>query len=196
MNRKLPNTLWLAFWLAVNTGIATAQVPPSLRLDIPFDAAWNGMRLTILEEDLKIIEEDRGRGFILTSYKQYISGPLTEDHIVKIGQMPAVGAADWVKLEYQYETRIELIAAKETHVTVNANLRAMKRDFFGSEAWVPVTSNGQRERDLMTKFGKLLFGQDFELEGSKPGLIEKGPSYVPDMSTKIPKVAGAPPDGS
>lgn len=164
------------------------SIPPPLRVFIPFEAAWRGMHEVFREKGLQMVEEDRGQGILTSNYIEYISGTLTESHIAKIGLKPVLTDGDWVKVEYMYDVLIELIEAKETVVTVDARIRALKRDFLGKETWVKIPSNGQRERYLLDEFGKLLFGQLFSLDKSGGGLWKLEPSYVPDMSTRAPIV--------
>ena len=149
-----------------------ANIPPPLKLPIPFESAWRGMLETLKDpkDEWPIIREERIRGLVLTQYREYSSGPLTKDHIPKIGEKPKLADADWVSVEYQYEVEIQMVEAKETIVTVHTNIKAKKRDFLGREEWVKIDSNGSREATLLTKFGKLLFGDDFKLDQDEAGL--------------------------
>jgi hypothetical protein len=188
MKRGLSITYCAVMLLRSASVLATEQVeavPPPLRVYIPFEAAWRGMCDTFREQELKVFEEDRGQGILTSDFIEYTSGVLTKSHIAKIGQRPEVTDGDWVRVEYRYEVLIELIEAKETVVTVDARIRALKRDFLGTESWVKIPSNGQRERFLLNEFGKLLFGQLFSLTKSG-GMWKLEPNYVPDMSTRVP----------
>jgi hypothetical protein len=149
-----------------------ANTPPPLKLLIPFESAWRGMLETLKDpkDSWILVREDRIKGAILTQYREYSSGTLTEDHIPKIGEKPKLGDAQWLSVEYQYEVEIQLLAAKETLVTVHTNIRAKKRDFLGKEETVKIASNGSREATLLTKFGRLLFGEGFKLDRDKTGV--------------------------
>ena len=49
-------------------------------------------------------------------------------------------------------------------------------------------TDGSREEDLLTRFGKLLFGDTFSLDGSKKGLWERDRTWVPaDLSGAVPR---------
>ena len=173
--------------LLLPTGLAeeSKSAPPPLRVYVPFEAVWRGMRDVFKEQEIPKAEEDRAKGILTSDYIEYSSGILTESHIAKIGERPEVTDGDWVRVEYRYEVLIELIEAKETVVTVDARIRALKRNFLGEEAWIKIPSNGQRERFLLNEFGKLLFGQLFSLNKSG-GMWKIEPNYVPDMSTRAP----------
>lgn len=171
INARLLFFLYLGGWLSDAEG---AEIPPPLRLEIPFESAWKGMLETLRDpkDEWAIVVEDRVKGMVLTRYKEYSSGPLTESHIPKIGEKPKLSDSDWVSVEYQYEVEIQLVAARETLVTVNTNIRAKKRDFLGQEEWVKISTNGSREAALLTKFGRLLFGERFKLDQDKTGFKE------------------------
>lgn len=163
-----------------------STVPPPLRVFIPFEAAWRGMRDVFREREWMMIEEDHARGILKSTFVEYSSGTLTRSHISKIGKRPESTDGDWVRVEYRYDILIALIEAKETVVTVDADIRALKRSFLGEETWIRIPSNGQRERHLLDEFGKLLFGQMFSLDKSKGGFWKFEPNYVPDMTTRAP----------
>jgi len=169
MSTRLLLFLSLAGFLS---SVEAANIPPPLKLPIPFESAWRGMLETLKDpkDEWPMIREERINGSILTRYREYSSGPLTEDHIPKIGKGPKLADADWMSVEYQYEIEIQVIAARETLVTVHTNIRAKKRDFLGREEWVKIDTNGTREAALLTKFGQLLFGDDFKLDQDKAGL--------------------------
>jgi len=162
------------------------SMPPPLRVYIPFEAAWRGMREVYRDRKLKTVEENQAQGILKSDFIEYSSGTLTGSHIAKIGESPVVTDGDWVRVEYRYDVLIQLIEAKETMVTVNADIRALKRDFMGTETWIKIPSNGQREKALLEEFGTLLFGQMFSLDKSGRGFWKLEPNYVPDMSTRTP----------
>lgn len=165
-------------------------IPPPLRAHIPFESAWAGMIDILKERNLGIARENRMQGYIVTKFREYSSGPLTETHISKIGEKPKLVDAEWVRVKYQFEILIELVQAKETLVTVYGNIQALKRGFLGSDSWVDVPTNGQLEEDLLTEFGKSMFGQSFSLRHPKKGFWKRDPTYVPDLQERIPKVIG------
>jgi len=163
------------------------SIPPPMRLYIPFEAAWRGMRDVFRDRDLQMVEEDHAQGVLVSNFIEYSSGTLTNSHISKIGERPKLTDGDWIRVEYQYDVLIELIGEKETVVTVRANIRALKRDFLGQETWTKISSNGQRERSVLEEFGTLLFGQKFSLNKSG-GLWKFEAQHVPDMSTRTPVI--------
>ncbi|MFQ5928477.1 MAG: hypothetical protein ACE5MK_02185 [Acidobacteriota bacterium] len=165
-------------------------IPPPLRIYIPFEAAWNGMSETLGKNDLEIIRQDRAQGLILSSFREYISGPLTESHISKIGERPKLIDGDWIRVRYRYEVFVEFIKEKETLVTVHANIEALEHKFLGTENWVNIQTNGNLEEKLLTEFGQLLFGQNFTLQEPKKGFWERDPTYLPDFEERIPRIAG------
>jgi len=175
-------------WLA-GCVVGLAGVPAPLDLKIPFEPAWEGMREVMQKRQLSLKETDRAKGRLLTDYVEYSSGPLTDSHIAKIGIRPNLSDAEWVRVEYKFDVLIELVEAKRTVVTVGVDIRAKKRDFLGQETWVPIQSTGQMEEDLLTEFGKSLFGEKFKLSESKKGFWELQPSYVPDTGQR-PRISG------
>ena len=78
---------------------ARAQlVPPPLRLYIPFEAAWDGMVETLGKNEFELLRQNRVQGFILSSFREYSSGLLTESQISKIGEKPKLIDGDWVSV--------------------------------------------------------------------------------------------------
>ncbi len=175
-------------WLAGSV-VGLAGVPAPLDLKIPFEPAWEGMLGVMQNRNLVFTEKDRAKGRLVTDYVEYSSGPLTDSHIAKIGVRPKLSDAEWVKVEYKFDVQIELVEAKRTVVTAGVNIRAKKRDFLGQETWVPIQSTGQLEEDLLTEFGKSVFGEKFKLSESKKGFWELQPSYVPDNGQR-PRIPG------
>ena len=165
-------------------------VPPPLRMDIPFEAAWSGILLTLMEDEFEILSQNRGKGLILSSFREYSSGSLTEDHIGKIGETPKLVDGEWVRVQYQYEVLVELIAERETVLTVYTNIEALKREFLGTENWIAIETTGKLETELLTKFGRSLFGEAFSLPEPKEGYRDKDPVYVPNPAERIPQVVG------
>lgn len=182
----LPFVIFAVFWSATVWG----QHAAPLRIHAPLPSAWMTMHDTLKDARLAISDENREKGTILTDYHEYISGPLTEEYLAKIGQAPKLVDSSWVRAEYRFDIEIRFIEQKETMVTVNADVRGLKRDFLGNESWVAIPTNGSREEDLLTQFGKLLFGDTFTLDGSKRGLWERDKMFVPpDVSGTIPKTS-------
>ena len=149
-------------------------VPP-LRVDIPFEAAWEGMLRVLKEEGWTVTRKARAKGEIRTGSREYISGPLTDDHMDKIGQRPRLSGAQWQRVDYHYEVSIQLVSGKETLITLDSNIKALKRSFLGEEGWVAIPSNGRLEKGLLTRFGQFLFGQSFSLTESKKGFWSRFP---------------------
>lgn len=166
-----------------------ASLPPPLRIHIPFATAWKAMLETIEARDMAVAQRQQARGMMTTDYLEYSSGPLTESHIAKVGDRPRLTDGDWVRVEYQYEITVLLLTERETLVTVNSNIRALKREFLGSEKWIDIASNGRLETDLLTFFGRRLFGEGFSLSVSKKGFWDRSPGYVPGLDTR-PRIVG------
>lgn len=180
--------LFALIWLAGSV-LGMGGVPAPLDLRIPFEAAWEGMIDVMKARNLPMKEPDRAKGRLQTEYVEYSSGPLTDSHIEKIGTRPELSDAEWVRVEYKFDVQVELIEAKRTIVTAGVDIRAKKRDFLGQETWVPIQSTGHLEEDLLTEFGKNLFGDKFKLSESKKSFWELQPSYVPDSGQR-PRVSG------
>lgn len=170
---------------------ATAQfkkhyMPAPLKVFIPFEGAWEGMLATLREKvKLPTAEVDRTAGLIVTDFREYSSGPLTKDHIDKIGNRPGLPDGDWKQVRYRYEINVQLIQEKESVVTVAAEIQALKRSFLGEESWVAIPSRGNLEATLLTEYGRQLFGDTFALASPKKGFWEQDPSYVADPSQQI-----------
>lgn len=163
-------------------------IPPPLRIEIPFEAAWNGMHDVLSERKAEIEREERGRGEIRTKYTEFISGPLTNDYLPKIGETPKLADAYWIKAEYRYEITVQLIEARQTLVYVNTNIRGLRRDFLGKETWVVIPTNGSKEEELLNQFGRRLFGETFSLDTPGPGLWRREPRDAPvGLSGRIPR---------
>lgn len=191
LSRILLSVTLVVSGLSSSSGAQTARrwVPPPLRVSVPLPSAWEGLEKTLEQEELPVKNADRNRGVILTDYVEFISGPLTASHIVKIGERPKLLDGDWVRVEYQYEITLTYVEEKETLVTVATNIRALKRQFLGGEEWVNIVSNGRLEENLMTRFGKLMFGETFNLNTPKRGYWERMPSFDQD-SDKRPSIVG------
>ncbi len=166
-----------------------ANLPPPLRIHIPFAAAWETMLETIEKKGMAVAEKQQARGIVITDYLEYSSGPLTESHIAKVGDRPRLSDGDWVRVKYQYEITVLLLTERETLVTVNSNIRALKREFLGGEKWIDIASNGRLESDLLTLFGQHLFGEGFSLSESKKGFWDRSPGYVPGVDVR-PRIVG------
>ncbi len=176
---------------AENWATARAQVvPPPLRIHIPFEAGWDGMVETLEKNEFELLRQDRGQGFILSSFREYSSGLLTESHISKIGEKPKLIDGDWVRVRYRYEILVELIADRETVVTVYANIEALKREYLGKETWIEIQTIGKLEETLLTQFGQHLFGGTFSLQKPKKGFWERDPTYAPHPYERIPRIVG------
>ena len=165
-------------------------VPPPLRIYVPFNVGWDGMIETLETGGYQISRQDRGQGFLLTDFRDYISGPLTENHIGKIGERPKLIDGEWVSARYQYEILVELIEEKETVITVNANIEALQHHFLGEKKRVTIPTNGNLEEKLLIEFGQSLFGLSFSLQEPKAGYWEREPVYIPDLEDRIPRVPG------
>ncbi len=165
-------------------------LPPPLRVFIPFPSAWKSMLETLKDAtQASIAEEDRVSGRIVTDFYDYIDGPLTDSHINKIGDRPALRDGNWVKARYRYEIEVQLIAEKETLVTVYVGIQALKREYLGEESWVDIRSNGRLESELLTAYGKRLFGEQFALEQPKKGFWQRDPSREVEVKERMPTVA-------
>ncbi|MFB3902286.1 MAG: hypothetical protein ACE15E_02440 [Acidobacteriota bacterium] len=167
-----------------------AELPDPLRLSVPFQPAWDAMLEVLKARRLEVEQADRARGTMVTVYREYSSGPMTDSHISKIGVKPKLIDAEWVKVQYRFEIEVQVIEARLTVVTADAKIQALKRDFLGTQTWVDIPTNGELETDLLTGFGKQLFGERFELAKRRKGFWEREPRYVPDSEQTVPKVVG------
>ena len=171
--------------------VRAQMVPPPLRIYIPFEAAWDGMVETLEENKFELLRQNRVQGFILSSFSEYSSGLLTGGHIRKIGEEPKLIDGDWVRVRYQYEIRVELIADRETVVTVDATIQALQREYLGKETWIEIQTIGTLEETLLTQFGQLLFGETFSLEEPKKSFWERDPTYAPGQKRQaVPRIVG------
>lgn len=194
MSRRPPPYVALLIWASLTANglsqFERTHLPPPLRVFIPFENAWQAMEDT-LKDEIKIpaADLDRARGTIQTEYHDYISGPLTKDHIAKIGNRPDLIDGAWSRAEYRYDITLQLISARDTVVTVNTHIRAEKRSFLGETSWVDIKSNGRLESQLLTEFGRKVFGSDFALEQPRRGFWEHDPEYAAPPISNDPKVA-------
>lgn len=171
MRRKLvwaSLTLWILAGVAVE---AQKRFEPPMRLGVPFPAAWNAMMAVLQREKWELVKQDRGRGEILTGYRDYMSGPLTAGHLDKIGVRPRLPDGEWVRVRYRYDLSVSLIRERETTVTVDSDIQALKRDFLGREEWVEIDSTGRVEKQLLTAFGQELYGAEFSLDKRRKGIL-------------------------
>ncbi len=186
----LPLLLWMESGLApVHAQPARRYIPPPLKVSIPFDAAWKGMIETLEGKEYELLSQDRGKGGVLTDFREFSSGPLTESHISKVGEKPKLIDGEWVRVLYQYDVQVQLIAERETVVTVNANIKALKRNFLGGDEWVEIPSSGRLEEELLTLYGRRLFGEKFSLAEPRKGFWERMPGYVPEADVQ-PQIVG------
>ncbi len=58
-------------------------VPPQ-QMEIPFETAWATMQELLAANEIQVISENRGQGYIKTGFKEYASGLLTKSHLEKI----------------------------------------------------------------------------------------------------------------
>ncbi len=165
------------------------DIPPPLRVRIPFEKSWQGMVETLRARQHPFVKQGQEEGEIQTEYYEYSSGPLTESHIAKIGVKPRLIEGDWVRVTYQFRVEMALIKEGDTLVTVSAKIQALKREFLGAQKWVEIPSNGRLEAGLLTDFGKLMFGQLFTLAQSKKGFWEQAPGFIKDADVQ-PRIVG------
>ena len=174
-------------------GMAQKQrsfIPPPLKVEVSFDRAWDAISETLDEVDLEIVHQNRGKGAVVTNFREYSSGPLVDSHIAKIGEKPKLIDSQWLQVRYRYEILMEFIHQRETLVTVHAEIEALKREFLGTESWVKIVTNGKLEEEILTRFGRRLFGQSFNLETPQKGFWERDPSYLPSEEERNPKIIG------
>lgn len=187
---------WLLFSaMLANSVLLTPQsrkrfIPPPLRVYAPLERVWSEMQAVLEKQGSGIARESRSRGHLVTEFREYSSGPLTERHIAKIGEKKKLLDGEWVRVKYKLEILVEFIQERETLITVNANIKALKREFLGSESWVDIPTNGRLEENFLTEFGQSLFGQNFTLPEPEKGFWDRAPVYVPDPEEQIPKIVG------
>lgn len=172
MGRKLVWWTSLTFLALAGTQAgAQKRYEPPLRLGVPFPAAWKTMLEVLNREEWTLVKQDRGRGEILTGYRDYMSGPLTAGHLDKIGVRPRLPDGEWVRVRYRYDLSVSLIRERQTTVTVDSDIQALKRDFLGREEWVDIDSTGRVEKQLLTTFGQTLYGAEFSLDKRHKGFL-------------------------
>ncbi len=171
MGRKLVWTSLTLLALAAAQIDAQKRFEPPMRLGVPFPAAWKAMLEVLQRQKWNLVKKDRGRGEILTGYREYMSGPLTAKHLDKIGVRPRLPDGEWVRVRYRYDLSVSLIRERQTVVTVDSDIQALKRDFLGREEWVEIDSTGRLEKQLLTAFGQALYGADFSLDKRRKGFL-------------------------
>lgn len=135
--------------------------------------------------EISIISEDRARGFIKTGYKEFASGLLTQSHLEKIGTETEISEGSYLKVEYQYEISIRLVSERVTIITADANIRALHRNFLGEEKWIPIKSSGRQEEHLLNSFGKILWGEEWEMEYTKNKRPKRKYLLPPDLHERV-----------
>ncbi|GAB4240664.1 MAG: hypothetical protein Kow00109_15850 [Acidobacteriota bacterium] len=153
--------------------------PGTLQLQVPFEAAWQGIQEVLEENGWTIAEQDRTKGTIVTAEREYISGPLTRSQLEKVAELRPLADGDWLEGRLRYEITVQLIAARETQLAVSADFRALARSFFGEEKWYPLRSRGVKEAELLLRLGRRLFGDSFELDPSSWDWLQVKPPTLP-----------------
>ena len=177
-------SVMVSLWVlsSLHAGSGKRFVPP-LRLSIPFELTWKTMIEILNQEEWKLNHKNRGQGHITTAYREYISGPLTTGHLSKIGIRPRLTDGEWVRIQYRYDLQIELMTARETRVTVDIDIKALKRNYLGREEWARIPSTGRMEQYLLTALGKAIYGEQFSLEKPRTsflGLPSIGAGPIPE----------------
>ena len=165
-------------------------IPPPVKIAVPFDQAWEQISKTLHDIDLEIASQNRGQGTILSTFREYSSGPLVDSHIAKIGEKPKLIDGQWLRVRYRYQILMEFIHQKETLITVSTEISALKREFLGKESWVQIVTNGKLEEEILTRFGRQLFGQNFSIKTPPKGFWERDPVYVPSEGERVPPIVG------
>jgi hypothetical protein len=158
---------------------AKRLAPGMFRLEIPFETAWSAMLDLLREEGWNIEKEDHTAGEILTAYKEYISGSMTETQLAKVAEVRPLGDGDWIRADLRYDIQIQLVEPRVTLVTIQAGFRALSRSFLGEQKWHSLPSLGKKEAELLFRLGRRLFGDRFELEGSAWDWLQIEPPAVP-----------------
>ena len=97
-------------------------IPPPVKIAVPFDQAWEQISKTLHDIDLEIASQNRGQGTILSTFREYSSGPLVDSHIAKIGEKPKLIDGQWLRVRYRYQILMEFIHQKETLITVSTEI--------------------------------------------------------------------------
>jgi len=184
---KITKLLLPIFILLIISPILTAKsgpVPPQ-RMEIPFETAWSTMLELLENNQIRISSENRGQGYIKTRFKEFASGLLTQSHLEKIGMDTDLSDGSYEKVEYQYEIEIRLVSERFTILTVDSNIRALHRNFMGEEKWASIKSNGHREEFLLNGFGKLLWGEEWEMEYTKNRRGKKKYVLPSDLNERV-----------
>ena len=178
------------FLCAVTPGQSGENLPPPLSIHAPFDAAWKAMLETLELHEFQVAQKEQSSGKIQTRMHEYISGTLAPSHVRKIAERVKLADGQWTKAQYRYEVQIQFHSETETVILVDTTIRGRKRSFLGEEEWIQLDSNGRLEEDLLTKFGKHLFGETFALDKPRQGYWKQKPGYVPEAIERPSVVVG------
>ena len=85
---------------------------------------------------------------------------------------------------------MEFIHEKETLITVSTEISALKREFLGKESWIQIVTNGKLEEEILTRFGRHFFGQNFSIKTPPKGFWERDPVYIPSEGERVPPIVG------
>ena len=97
----------------------------------------------------KVSVKEKSSGTIRTIMHESTSGTLTASHIKKIAERVGLLDGEWIKVQYRYDLQIEFLSERETVVVVDTNIRGLMRKFLGGEKWIPLTSRGRLEEELI-----------------------------------------------
>lgn len=166
----------------------------TLKVFVDFKTVAQAARAVLVEErpagmSLSLADAARNPAVLLTDPYEYASGTLARDHLLKIAVRPELSDGTWEKVRYKLEVRIEPVQKKDTNVTADATIEALKRSFSGKEEWVTVVSNGNLEETFLLRLGRRLFGPQFSLETKKKDFWQRDPRYVPDPNSDTGGVA-------
>ncbi|MGI8783820.1 MAG: hypothetical protein ACR2L2_09275 [Acidobacteriota bacterium] len=162
------------------------DVPPAQRLRAGFTVVWTEVERAYEDLGLPRDESITTQGKVISQFKEFISGPTTAAELDKIAVRPKTSGGSWVRVRFRMETEVELIEKLETLVRATAIIEGLRRDFRGKDEWMQLPSRGELEAAVLTRVGRNLFGDLYQIEWPrKGGFWNRAPQAVPD--TGLPR---------
>jgi len=175
----------LAPALPLRAQTAKPDLPDPIKFLNTYNQVLNMTRAVMEDMGLKIEREDRVGGKISTRPYEFITGSLTADELAKVAVRKDTLTGDWIKARYTAEAVVEIVSPKETMLTINADVEALRRDVDGTEKWIPLESLGTVERKVLGRVSVKLLGTDAPAEPRK-GFWGQKPQPVDPRQPRFP----------
>ena len=190
--RRFFNSVAVAlFFFCLVAPLCAQQQKPDLPDPIKFlntyDQVLNTTRSVLTEMEFNIELDDRKKGRIVTRPYDFISGSLTASETEKVAVIRDI-SANWIKARYSVEAVVEIVAQRESMITVNVDIEALRRDLDGTEKWVRLDSLGVLERRVLGRISVKLLGTDAPAEPRK-GFWGQKPQPVEPIQPRNPATA-------